>query len=130
MDCLEWILRCGLATLTDQQLTESPAHEPLVGVKSIEAFFGVQGQQLLQDLGSLSAGPGEDGVQESEDRGKGVGLVKRQQPAPHLAAAGADGQQMEELLVLPGSPVDRQQMLQGGGIKMPVLHAILLVELL
>jgi hypothetical protein len=37
---------------------------------------------------------------------------------------------MEELLVLPGRPVHSQQMLQGGGIEMPVLHAFLLAELL
>ena len=59
-----------------------------------------------------------------------VGLVKLEEPASHLAAAGADGEQMEELLVLPGGAVQGQQVLQGVGVEVPVLHSILLTELL
>jgi hypothetical protein len=52
--------------------------------------------------------------------------VKLEQPAADLAAAGADGEQVKELLVLPHRPVCGEQVLQGVGIEMVVLHANLL----
>jgi hypothetical protein len=50
-------------------------------------------------------------------------LVKREQPTADLTATRADGEQVEELLVLLRRPVHGEQVLQGGGIEMFVLHA-------
>jgi hypothetical protein len=101
-----------------------------VRVESGEAFFGIEQEKLFQELRGFGAGPGENSVEESEDRREGVGLVQLEEPSAHLAAVGADGEQVEELLVLLRGSVRGQQVLQGGGVEVPVLHSILLAELL
>lgn len=119
------LLRGGVAASVDQELAEAPAHETRVGMESGEAFLRSEREKLLQQRGCLGAGAGERGVDESEDRREGVGFVKLEQPASHLPAARADREQMEELLVLCRRPVCGEQVFQGGGIEMSVLHAIL-----
>ena len=126
MDGLGRLLRCGLAASSDQQLAEAPAHEAPVGVEAGEAFLRSEGKELLQEPGCFCAGAGEGGVDGPEDRREGVRLVKLEEPASDLSTAGADGEQMEELLVLFHRPVHGEQALQGGGIEVSVLHAILL----
>jgi hypothetical protein len=124
------LLRCRPAAPPDQQLTEAPAYEACVGVESIEALVRIEGEQLIQESGGFGAGPGQDGVEEPEDRREGVGLMQLEEPAAHLAAAGADGEQVEKLLILLRGSVRGQQVLQGGGVEVPVLHSILLAGLL
>jgi hypothetical protein len=120
------LLGSGLAASADEQLAEAPAHEALVGVKTGKALLRIEGEEVLQELGRFGSRAGEGGVDGTEDRGEGVGLVKLEQPAADFATAGADGEQVEELLVLLRRPVRGEQVLQGGGIEMLVLHAILL----
>jgi hypothetical protein len=74
-------------------------------VESGEAFLRIEGEKLLQEPGGLGTGPGEGRVDRSEDKRESVGLMQREQPASSLAAAGANGEQMEELLVLLRRPV-------------------------
>jgi hypothetical protein len=95
-------------------------------VKASETFLRSQEEKLFQEPRSLGARPGEGGIDEPEDRRECVGLVKLEQPASHLPAARADGEQVKELLVLLRRSVCGEQVLQGGGIEMFVLHAILL----
>jgi len=95
-------------------------------VEAGEACFRIEGKELAQELRRLGAGAGEGGVDGAEDWGEGLGLVKLEQPAADLSAARADGEQVKELLVLLHCPVCGEQVLQGGGIEMLVLHAILL----
>jgi hypothetical protein len=49
--------------------------------------------------------------------------VQFEQPAAHLPAVRTDGEHVEELLGLLGRAVCGEQVLQGGGIEMLVLHA-------
>jgi hypothetical protein len=130
VDGLGRLLRRGLAALADQQLAQAPAHETRIGMQPGEAFLRSQGEKLLQEPGRFGARPCEGGVDESENRVKDVGLMKLEQPASNLSTTGANGEQVEELLVLLRRPVCGQLALQGGGIEMSVLHAILLQGLL
>jgi hypothetical protein len=123
MEGLGRLLRRGLAAPADEQLAEAPAHEALVGMETRESLLRIEGQELLQKPGRLGAGAGKGRVNWAEESGKGVGLVKLKQPAADLSAKRADGEQVEELLVLLRRPVHGEQVLQGGGIEMFVLHA-------
>jgi hypothetical protein len=69
-------------------------------MKAGQAFLRIEGEEFLQQLGRFGAGPGEGGVDRTEDRRQGFGLVQLEQPAADVSAAVADGEQMEELLVL------------------------------
>jgi hypothetical protein len=95
-------------------------------MEASEAFLRIEGKELFEEPGRFGAGPGESGVDRTEDRGKGVGLVKLEQPPADFTTTGADGEQVEELCVLFRRPVHGEQALQGGGIEVIVLHAILL----
>jgi hypothetical protein len=124
VDGLGGVLRCGLAAPADEQLAEAPAHEARVGVKAGEAFLRSEGEKLLKEPGGLGTGSGEGGVDRTESGREGVGLVKLEQPAADLAAARADGEQVEEMLILFRGAIRGEQALQGGGIEVLVLHAI------
>ena len=52
--------------------------------------------------------------------------MELEEPAAHLSALGADGEQVEELLILLDGAIHGEQALQRGGIEMLMLHAILL----
>ena len=82
-----------------------------------QAVLRIERGELRQKSGRLGAGPGEGGIDRPEDWREGAGLMKLKQPAAHLLALGADGQQMKELLILPHRPVQGEQMLQSGGIE-------------
>jgi hypothetical protein len=123
VDSVGCSLQCALAALADEELAQPPAHEARIGVDVGKAVLAIEKRELFQKSGRLGAGPGEDGVDQSEDGGQSFGLVKLEQPAADLVAGGTDGQEMEELLVLLGGSVHGEQALHGGGIKMLVLHA-------
>lgn len=125
VDGVGWLLGCGLAP-AGQQLAETPACEAPVGMNAGEAFLHVKCEEIVQEARRLGSGPGEGSVDEPEDRRKAVRLVKLEQPASYLPASGADGEQVEELFVLLRRPVGGEQILQGSGIEMLVLHSILL----
>lgn len=91
-----------------------PTDEALVGVKACEAFLRVEGKDFFQEPGRLGAGAGEGGVDRAKNRREGVGLVKL---TADLPAPRADGEQMDELLVLLRRSVHGEQVLQGGGIE-------------
>jgi hypothetical protein len=116
----------GLAAPPDQELAEAPAHEALVSMKAGEALLRIEGEELLQEPGRLGTRPSEGGVDGAKDRGEGVGLVKLEKPTADLSTAGADSEQMKEMFVLLRRSIHGEQALQGGGIEMLVLHAILL----
>jgi hypothetical protein len=118
------VLRCGLAAPADEQLAEAPAHEARFDVKAGETLLWVEREELRQELRRLGAGAGESGVDRAEERGEGVGLVKLEQPAADLAAARADGEQVEEVFILFRGAIRGEQALQGGCIEVLVLHAI------
>jgi hypothetical protein len=124
------VLRRGLAAPADEQLAEAPAHEARVGVKAREAVLRIEGEELLKEPGGFGMGPGEGGVDRTEGGREGIGLVKLEQPAADLAAARADGEQVEEMLILFRGAIRGEQALQGGGIEVLVLHAILLQSFL
>jgi hypothetical protein len=124
------LLRSGLAAPANQQLAEAPTHEAQVVMEAGEAFLRSQREKVFQEPRRLGAGSGEGGVDRSEDRGERIGLVKCEKPASHLPAARANGEQVKELLVLLHRPICCEQVLQSGGIEMPVLHVSLLSELL
>jgi len=94
-------------------------------VEAGKAFLWIEGEELFEEPRRFGARPGQGGVDQTEDRRKCVGFVKLEQPAADLFTSGADGEQMEELLVLLRRPVRGEQALQGGGIEVLVLHAIL-----
>jgi hypothetical protein len=98
-------------------------------MESIEALFRIQGEKLFQKPRSLGTGPGECGIDQSKDRREGMGPVEIKEPASDLPAAGADGEQMKELLVLLHGSIHGKPALQGGGIEVLVLHGILLASL-
>jgi hypothetical protein len=116
----------GLAAPPDQELAEAPAHEARVGMKVGEAFLRSEGEKLLQERGRLDTRPSEGGVEGAEDSREGLGLVKLEQPTADLSTAGADSEQVEEMFVLLRRSIHGEQALQGSGIEMLVLHAILL----
>jgi hypothetical protein len=116
--------RC-LAALADEELAEPPAHETGLGVEGGEASLRNEGDELSQELGRLGAGSGENGVDESEDRREGMGLVQLEEPAAGLTTDRTGRQGMKEMLVLLDGAVDGEQTFQGGGIEMLVLHAFL-----
>jgi len=120
------LLGGGLAARAGEELAKTPAHEACVVVETDETFFGIEREELRQELRRLGTGPGEGGIDGAEKGGKGLGLVKLEQPAADLSALWTDGEQVEELLVLLRGAVRGEQALQGGGIEMFVLHAILL----
>jgi hypothetical protein len=120
------LLWCGVAAPADQELAKAPAHETRVGMESDEAFLRSEREKLRQQRGCLGTEAGERGVDESEDRREGVGSMKLEQPTSHLSAARANREQVEELLVLCRRPIRGQQVLQGGGNEMSVLHTVLL----
>ena len=90
-----------------------------------EAFLRIEGEEFLQQAEGLGTRASQGGVDRAEDRRELFGLVKLEQPAADLSAAGANGEQVKELLVLVRCPVCGEQVPQGGGIEMSVLHAIL-----
>ncbi len=98
----------------DQELAQSPAHEPRVGLEVGKAGLWIESGELFQKPGSLSAGPGEGGVDQAEHGREGLGLMQLEQPAARLSTNGARSQQIEELLILLGRPIDGEQALQSG----------------
>jgi hypothetical protein len=98
-------------------------------MESIEALFRIQGEKLFQEPRSLGTGPGERGIDQSEDRRESLGPMEIEEPASYLPATGADGEQMKELLVLLHGSIHGKPALQGGGIEVLVLHGILLASL-
>jgi hypothetical protein len=68
-----------------------------------------QSRELFQKPRRFGAGAGQGGVDGTKEGRKGFGLVKLEQPAAHLSASGAHGQQMEELLVLLDRPIRGKQ---------------------
>jgi hypothetical protein len=94
-------------------------------VKTIEAFLRIKRKKLLQEPKRLTTGSGEGGVDRPKDKRKGTGLMKLEQPAADLPTPGTDGEQMKEMLVLLRGSIHGEPAVQGGGIEMLVLHAIL-----
>jgi hypothetical protein len=79
----------GLAALADQQLAQAPAHIPPADLEAGKAVLGIKRRELFQELRSLSAGPGEGGFDGTKNEGKGLSLVKLEQPASGCSARGA-----------------------------------------
>ena len=125
VDGFECLLRGGPAALADQELAQSPAHEPRVRPEVGKAGLWTKKDELFQKPGSLSAGPGEGGVDQAEHGREGLGLMQLEQPAACLSANRAGSQQVEELLILLRRSVDGEQALQSGSIEMLVIHAFL-----
>jgi hypothetical protein len=91
-------------------------------VQKGESVLG-ESRELFQKTGRFGAGAGQGSVDGTEDRREGLGLMKPEQPAAHLAASRTHGQQVEELLILLGRPIRSEQAVQCGGIEVLVLHA-------
>jgi len=122
------LLRRGLAAVPHEEFAEPPAHEAAIGVELGEAVRWIEVRELLEKAGRLGAGAGQGGVDGTEDGREGLGTVEVEEPASHFSARRANGQQVEELLVLLGGAVCSEQMFQRGGIEMLVLHAFLLAS--
>lgn len=130
MERFRSFFRRNVAALANQQLAQTPAHEAVIGMEMGEAVLGIEGGELVEKPRCLGAGACESGVDRAEEGREGASLVKLQQPASCPAASGAHGKQMEEQLVLLSRPVDREQPLQSGDVKVLVFHAILLMSYL
>jgi hypothetical protein len=128
MEGLGGLVRCGLTTVPHEELAEAPAYEAAIGVEQGEAVRRIEVLDLVEKAGSLRAGAGQGSVDRTEDRREGLGAVEVEEPASHLSARRADGQQVEELLVLLGGAVCGEQIFQRGGIEVLVLHAFLLAS--
>jgi hypothetical protein len=56
-----------------------------------EALRGIEGGELFQEWGRFRAGPGEDSIDQAEDRWKCLSSVQLEKPTSHFSANGALG---------------------------------------
>jgi hypothetical protein len=123
LDCKGGILRCDLLAFPSDELRETPTQERSIPSNQGETILMGMRRETLPKGRRLGPGPRQHGVDDSEAQRQSAGPVEIEKPAAGLAALRADGNLVEETAVLGLRAVQGQQLVQGRGVQVLVLHA-------